>query len=110
MQAVRSPSMIASSMRLSTDHSKLFSIRDFERAVVKLRNANARKSSTAHSTPVVEPEEDNANSGSLINEDDTAAGGSSGTESDVASSQEKVNEELHTTTETTEHSQGKFIQ
>jgi len=105
MQAVRSPSMVASSMRQSADHSKLFSIRDFERAVVKLRNKNERKSSIAHSTPVVEPEADAANLSPAINGDD-ASGESSGAESGVGSSQEKDIDELHTTTETTEHSQG----
>lgn len=109
MQAVRSPSMIATSMRLSTDHSKLFSIRDFERAVVKLRNVNNRKSSTALSTlDVVQPEEDEGTPYSAVSEDE-AAGGSFDGESEKGSSQEKANDELHTTTETTEHSQGQLI-
>jgi hypothetical protein len=108
MQAVRSPSMVASSMRLSVDHSKLFSIRDFERAVVKLRNKKERKSSIAHSTPVIAPEVDKAGPGLAINRDD-ASGESSGAESAVGSSQEKDIEDLHTTTETTEHTQGKLF-
>lgn len=104
MQAVRSPSMIATSMRQSTDRSKLFSIRDFERALVKLRN---RQSKSANLTPAeVEPEVDEVNTDShtSINKDDDA-GGSADSES---SSQEKANEELHTTVESTEKSQGQL--
>jgi hypothetical protein len=108
MQAVRSPSMVASSIRLSADHSKLFSIRDFERAVVKLRNIKERKSSIANSTPVIAPEADNTGPGPAINVDD-ASGESSAAQSEVGSSQEKDIEDLHTTTETTEHTQGKLF-
>lgn len=107
MQAVRSPSMIATSMRQSTDRSNLFSIRDFERALVKLRN---RQSKSANVTPaVVEPEVDKVSTDSLtsINKDDDA-GGSADAESEGGSSQEKANDELHTTVESTEHSQGQL--
>jgi hypothetical protein len=103
MQAVRSPSMIASSIRLSTDHSKLFSIRDFERAVVKLRNRKQSKSSTAAAEVETEPQ------GADVTKDQAAGGSSSDAESEKGSSQDKANDELHITTETTEHSQGQYL-
>jgi hypothetical protein len=95
-------------MCLPADDSILFSIRDFEKAMMKMINEKEGKSSIAHSTPVIAPEADNTGPGPAINGDD-ASGESSGAESAVGSSQEKDIEDLHTTTETTEHTRGKLF-